>query len=102
MNYSARVVETRDDGVQVVEIGFEDPADNTVCVPAALTALRELRLAGGRGILFNGKASLAVAMALAHEVAHLYQFVGVFDPQLQGYVVAISHVADPRPGNLIR
>ena len=101
MTYYARLVETRNDNVQVVEIGFGDPADNTVCVPAAIAALRELRLAGGRGVLFNGKASLVVAMALAHEVAHLYQFVGVFDPKLQGYVVAISHAADPRPGNLI-
>jgi CRISPR-associated Csx3 family protein len=101
MIYSARSMGVRDDGAHVVEIGFGDPADNTECVPAAIAAVKDLGLKGGRGILFNGKASLVVAMALAHEVAHLYQFVAMFDPKLQGYVVAISHAPEPRPGNLI-
>jgi CRISPR-associated protein Csx3 len=91
----------RSDGLVTVLTEFGASATNHELVPAAIAALRELRLAGGTGILFNGPASLPVAMALAHEVAHLYGMVGCFDPKLQQYVVAISHSPAYRPGDLI-
>lgn len=70
-------------------------------VPDAVLAVARLNLPGGRGVLFNGAASLPVAMALAHAVAHLYQFVACWDPKLSRYVVAISHTPDVRPGDLV-
>ena len=91
----------RYDGLVVLAISFAGPAPNNLIVPAAIEALAALHLTGGRGILFNGPASLPVAMALAHAVAHLYQFVACFDPKLGRYVVAISHTPDYRPGDLL-
>lgn len=92
---------SRSDGVITLTIGFGEPADNTQIVPDAIAAVHALKLTGGRGIHFNGKASLPVAMALAHAVAHLYGYVACFDPKLQGYVVAISHDPGFVPGQLV-
>ena len=91
----------RTDGIVTVEIGFGPPADNTETVPDAIAAISALHLQGGRGIRFTGKASLPVAMALAHAVAHLYGYVACFDPKLSGIVVVISHHPDFRPGQLL-
>ena len=91
----------RDDGVAIVTIGFGDPADNLQIVPDAIQALADLKLSGGTGIHFDGPASLPVAMALAHAVAHLYGYVACYDPKLKGYVVAISHHPHYRPGELL-
>ncbi len=90
------------DGVVTVEIGFGSPAENTAIVPEAIQSLDALGLQGGRGIHFTGPASLPVAMALAHAVAHLYGYVACYDPKLGGYVVAISHDPAVRPGHLLR
>ena len=89
------------DGVVTLTIGFGEPADNTSIVPDAIIAIRELQLAGGKGIRFKGPASLPVAMALAHAVAHLYGYVACFDPKLEGYVVSISHDPHFHPGQLL-
>ncbi len=89
------------DGVTTVSIGFGEPADNTRVVPDAAAALKELSLRGGRGLHFTGPASLPVAMALAHAVAHLYGYIACMDPKLSGYVVAISHDPAFLPGQLI-
>jgi CRISPR-associated protein Csx3 len=91
----------QDDGVAIVTIRFGDPADNSQIVPDALEALAALKLSGGRGIHFDGPASLPVAMALAHAVAHLYGYVACYDPKLNGYVVAVSHDPHYRPGQLL-
>jgi CRISPR-associated protein Csx3 len=63
--------------------------------------LRQLNLTGGKGLLFHGPMSLPIAMAFAHAVAHLYQFVACYDPKLAKYVVAISHTPTIRPGELL-
>jgi CRISPR-associated protein Csx3 len=94
-------IATEADGVVTLQIGFGEPAANTQVVPDAIAALKTLKLAGGRGIHFNGPASLPVAMALAHEVGHLYGYVACYDPKLRGYVVAISHDPGFRPGDLL-
>ena len=101
MFYEARLGEPRTDGLTSVITAFGEPAGNDVLVGEAIRAVQELQLKGGRGILFNGPASLPVAMALAHAVAHLYQFVGWFDPKLARFVVVISHAVDVRPGDLL-
>lgn len=99
--YSITRGETRADGLTVLFIKFMDPADNDRVVPAAIAALAELGLEGGRGVLFNGRSSLPVSMALAHAVAHLYGFVACFDPKMGKYVVCISHTAGLRPGDVL-
>lgn len=100
MLYQA-AAEMREDGYAVVRIGFGDPATNREIVPAAIAALAALGLTGGKGILFNGAASLPVAMALCHAVAHLFEVVGCWDPKLGRYVIAVSHARELRPGDLI-
>jgi CRISPR-associated protein Csx3 len=75
----------------VLKVGFADPAQNDVIVRDAVQALADLALTGGARILVNGPASLPVACVLAHALGHLYGIVGVFDPKLAAYVVAISH-----------
>lgn len=89
------------DGVITLAIAFGAPATNSEIVKHALAELEALALKGGKGIKFNGPASLPVAMALSHKVAHLFGFVACYDPKLQRYVVAISHDPALRPGDLI-
>jgi len=101
MFYEVKLGEPRPDGLAFVVTAFGEPAGNDVLVGEAIRAIQALQLKGGHGILFNGPASLPVAMALAHAVAHLYQFVGWFDPKLGRFVVVISHAADVRPGDLL-
>jgi CRISPR-associated protein Csx3 len=89
----------------VLRIGFGEPAQNDLIVQEAARRLDEMvesgELAGGSLIKINGPASLPVACAIAHAVAHLYETVAVFDPKLGQYVVAISHGGGMRPGDLI-
>jgi CRISPR-associated protein Csx3 len=98
--YHADIV-AESDGVVTLQIDFGEPASNDAIVPDALAAIAALHLPGGRGVKFDGKASLPVAMALAHQVAHLYGFVACRDPKLSRFVVAISHDPAVRPGDLI-
>lgn len=101
MYYHAELGASRSDRLQLIRIGFGAPANNDVIVQDAIQAIEQLKLPGGKGVLFDGPASVPVAMALAHAVAHLYQFVAFFDPKLGRFVVAISHTPDHRPGDLI-
>ena len=101
-HYSAKIT-SQMDGVTTVTIAFgPDPADNTRVLPDAVQALAALALTGGRGLHFNGPASLPVAMALAHAVAHKFGYVACFDPKLSGYVVAITHDPAFHLGQLIQ
>jgi CRISPR-associated protein Csx3 len=102
MLYQAELAPPRPDQLTEVSIKFgTQPADNDLLVPAAIAAVQSLGLKGGKGLLFNGPASVPIAMALAHLVAHLYQFVACFDPKMGRFVVAISHSPDYRPGDII-
>ncbi|MBT9171444.1 MAG: hypothetical protein DDT18_01820 [Actinobacteria bacterium] len=89
----------------VLRVGFGEPAQNDQIVRDAVTRLDEMvkngTLAGGSVLKINGPASLPVAIAIAHAVAHLYEVVGVFDPKLGKYVVSVSHGNEYRPGDLI-
>lgn len=89
------------EGVATIRLSFGLPAENDQLVRDSLAAIAELSLPGGKGIKFTGPASLPVAMALSHAVAHLYGYVACFDPKLGKYVVAISHDPTVRPGDLI-
>ena len=89
---------TRDAG-GVLCVGFGAPGDNSQIVKDAYARLEQMQSAGelsGGGLLkINGPASLPVAMALSHKVAHLFEAVACFDPKLDKYVVAISHSPNP-------
>lgn len=93
------------EGGNVLRVGFGDPAQNDQIVRDAVVRLDEMvksgELAGGPLLKINGPASLPVAVAIAHAIAHLYEVVGVFDPKLGKYVVAVSHGSDNQPGDLI-
>ena len=94
-----------DVNTSVLKVGFGQPAQNDQIVRDAKARLDEMvaskELAGGKVIKINGPASLPVAIAIAHAVAHLYEVVACFDPKLSKYVVAVSHGSDNAPGDLI-
>jgi len=89
----------------VLRVSFGDAAQNDRIVLDAAARVQEMiaagELTGGKVIKINGPASLPVACVLAHALGHLYGAVGVFDPKLGKYVVAISHDADSQVGSLI-
>jgi CRISPR-associated protein Csx3 len=91
-------------GSDLLQVGFADPASNDVIVREAKTLMDDLaqmfRL-GGELLLINGPASLPVACVLTHAVGHLYSAVGVFDPKLAGYVIAIAHGGRYAVGDVI-
>ncbi len=88
------IVEIASESEDVVELRtmFGIPAQNPEIVRDAVASIRALNLTGGKLVKFHGPASLPVAMALAHEVAHLFGAVAWYDPKLSpGYVVCITH-----------
>lgn len=89
----------------LLRVGFGEPAQNDQICRDAARQLEELissgTLAGGPVIKINGPASLPVAVVIAHAVSHLYEAVAVFDPKLGKYVVATSHGAQLKVGDLI-
>lgn len=99
MTYKVKLVEG---GKNVtLKIGFGQPAQNDQIVKDAVAGIQALNLEGGKVIKLNGPASLPVAIAIAHEVAHIYGAVAAFDPKLGKYVVAVSHDPDFGVGDLI-
>lgn len=88
--------------VQVVKVGFGDPATNQEIVVDAANGFRAIAdQLHGKVVAINGAASLIAAIAIAHEVAHVTKAVAAFDPKLQGYVVAVSHDPKYKVGQLI-
>jgi CRISPR-associated protein Csx3 len=85
----------------VLKLSFGAQAQNDQIVKDAVAAVKALELEGGKVIKLNGPASLPVAIALSHEVGHLFGAVAAFDPKLGKYVVAISHDPDFAVGDLI-
>ena len=90
---------------EVLKIGFGEAAQNDRIVRDAAARLEEMsnsgELSGGRLIKINGPASVPVAFVLAHKVSHLYSAVGVLDPKLGKYVIAITHSPEYNLGDLV-
>ena len=84
-----------------LKLSFGAPAQNDQIVRDAVAAVKALNLEGGKVVRLNGPASLPVAIAIAHEIGHLYGAVAAFDPKLGKYVVAISHDPEFSVGDLI-
>lgn len=93
------------DAEGILRVGFGDSAQNDQIVRDALARIAEMteagELAGGPVIKINGPASLPVAIALGHAIAHRYEAVACFDPKIGKYVVAVSHGTAYQPGDLI-
>ncbi len=91
--------------VSVLRVGFGDPAQNDQLVRDAKSRIEAMLASGelptGGGLRINGPASLPVACVLTHAVAHRFTWVGVFDPKLNKYVVAISHDPSMAVGDLV-
>jgi CRISPR-associated protein Csx3 len=85
----------------VLRMSFGQPGSNDMIVRDAVAAIKSLRLEGGKLIRLNGPASLPVAVAIAHEIGHIFGVIAVFDPKLGKYVVAISHNPEYLVGSLI-
>lgn len=89
----------------ILRVGFADSAQNDQIVRDAVMRLDEMvadgTLAGGPVVKIYGPASLPVAVAIAHAIGHLYEVIGVFDPKLGKYVVAVSHGTAYKAGDLI-
>ncbi|MBI4650842.1 CRISPR-associated protein Csx3 [Candidatus Desantisbacteria bacterium] len=89
----------------LLRIGFGEPAQNDQIVRDAGKILDSMIenniLKGGQILKINGPASLPVAIVIAHAVAHLFEAIGVFDPKLNKYVIALSHGTKYKPGDLI-
>ena len=84
-----------------LKIGFGSPAQNDQIVKDAVAGVKALNLQGGDVVRLNGPASLPVAIAIGHGVAHLFKAVACFDPKLGKYVVAVSHGPEYTVGQLI-
>ncbi len=100
-NVSAALVLVIQASGALLTLKFGEQAQNTEIVPDAVGAIKVLALAGGSIVLLNGPASLPVAIAIGHELSHLYGAVACFDPKLNGYVVAVSHDPQWVVGSLI-
>ena len=85
-------ISAQDSNKAVLNIGFGEPATNSEIVKEAteksLSIKEELH---GKLVLLNGPASLPVAVAIAHQFGHVAAAIGVYDPKLAGYVIAVSH-----------
>ena len=96
-------------------VGFGEPAQNDAIVretDSRLTAIFDedgsigtdselsIRTAGSLALI-NGPASLPVALVIGHALGHRYGAIGVFDPKMSAYVVAVAHGGEFKVGDLI-
>lgn len=94
--YNVRLVDS------VVKVGFGEPASNDQIVKDAVAGIMAIReQLFGQVAKINGPASLPVAIAIGHALAHTSPAVAAFDPKLGKYVVSISHDPNYKVGDLI-
>ncbi|NIA10553.1 MAG: CRISPR-associated protein Csx3 [Nitrospiraceae bacterium] len=89
-------------GDTILRLSFgRDQANNDQIVRDVKKRLDELKLSGGRLIKLNGAASLPVIVAIAHHVMHSFSYIGICDPKLNKYVIAVAHGPEYHVGDLI-
>ena len=85
------------EGFAVVEIELP----NQSCEPSDL---KELELPNGlnhqEGIVFSGRGPVWLFGCLVHQ-AHIFKWVGTFDPRLGGAVVVETHGGDRHVGEVV-
>jgi CRISPR-associated protein Csx3 len=89
-----------DKDTNILTIGFGDPASNDEIVK--YVAANAPHIIGVPLLKINGPASLPVAAVIIHKYAHTVGAVAIFDPKLNGYVVAISHDTNYKVGDVVR
>ena len=94
----------RNGGSTTYTVGFgSEPASNAELTAIASKATYNLPSElHGTVALLTGKASLPVSYALAHNLSHYHKAIGVYDPKLAAFVVAISHDKQYPLGSLIQ
>ena len=76
----------------ILRLSFGRPASTDEIVRDIAQAVSKLDLGSGfDAVWVNGPAPVAGSYVLAHVLAHVAGTVGVFDPKVGGYIVAISH-----------
>ena len=86
----------------ILKVGFGEAAGNDQIVKDAHVAIMEVReQLHGQVAKINGPASLPVAIAIGHALAHVCPAVAAYDPKLGKYVVSITHSGDYKLGDLI-
>jgi CRISPR-associated protein Csx3 len=84
-----------------LSIGFCGEAENDEHVRNAIAELEQIEDLEGSLVKLNGPASLPVAVALGHKLAHVFGAVAAYDPKLGKYVVSIAHGGEYSPGDLV-
>ena len=87
----------------VLTVGFNpaEPASNSELCFFVKQELEKINFPPGKLIKINGAASLPLALVLGKKLAPLYGAVGVFDPKLQKYVIAVSSSSQFQVGDLV-
>lgn len=91
-----------DSGGTVLHTRFGKAATGDVVVRDAYAGIGALDLKGGGLLRIHGPASLPVSMVIAHAVSHRYGAIAMFDPKIQGYIVAISHDPSWSVGDVLK
>lgn len=100
-----------EDDVLIAKINNGVQVDGDQIVRDAAAQLANLidsgQLPGGKQVLkINGRTTVLASFAIAHQVAHLYGGVAVFDPKMgekgiDKYIVTISHTKDYQVGQSV-
>ena len=98
---SSYIVVLEDGNILKMSFNPAVQAQNDLLVRDAIAAVKALELKGGKLLKLNGPASLPVAIAIGHEVGHLYGAIACFDPKLAQYVVSVTHDPDFDLGDLV-
>lgn len=88
---------------KLFRVGFGDPAPSNEIAREVDTRLAEIKASGVCGplALVNGPMAVVIGLQVGHILSHLFGSVGVFDPKLGGYVVALSHGGPYAVGDVI-
>lgn len=89
----------------VLKLSFGAPASNAEIVRDAISEIERLvasgELTSEKIIKLNGPASLPAAVAITNSISNLFEVIAVFDPKLNGYVVAISSDSAHEVGSIL-
>jgi CRISPR-associated protein Csx3 len=94
-------IDKNQSGDIILKLSFGEPADNDRIIRDAIKRLDELNISGGKIVKINGPASLPVAVAITHHIIHKFSYIGVYDPKLNKYVIAVAHGPEYKTGELI-
>ncbi len=84
------------DGVFSLQINLSAPIQ-----PSDLPQIKFPK-AQGQGLIISGRAPIWLYCYVLHHYLHLFQYVAIYDPKLQGAVVIASHHPSYKIGEVIR